>query len=87
METPVVAPCKAGVCGRYLAVIAGSNPALTRTSVCCECGVLSGEVFAIVQRSPTSVVCLSVIMKPRREGLGALGLSRREKIEVGGAGV
>jgi hypothetical protein len=45
------------------------------------------EVFALVQRSPTSVVCLNVFRKHHRGGLDPLGLSRHEKIEVGEAGV
>ena len=50
--------------------------------VCCPV-----EVFALVQRSPTSVVCLNVITKPHRGGLDLLGLSRHEKIEVSGASI
>jgi hypothetical protein len=43
MPIPVAVRSKARVCGRSLAWIAGSNPAGTLLSLCCECCVLSGR--------------------------------------------
>ena len=58
VSDPVTArsTCKAWVCGRSLAGIAGSNPA-EGVDVCLLCFVLSDEISAmcqaLVQRSPT----------------------------------
>ena len=50
--------------------------------VCCPVEVLHSSRGVLL-----SVVCLSMIVKPHRGGLDPLGLSRHEKIEVGGAGI
>ena len=65
---PVVARCKAWVCDRSLAGIAGTNAAGTWMTVSC---VLSGTGLCVAahpcRRALPSVLCLSVMVKPQYE--------------------
>jgi hypothetical protein len=67
--TPVTARSKTWVCGRSLAGSVGSNPAGAWMSVSCGCCVLSGKGLRRAGHSSRgvlpSLVCLSVIVKPR----------------------
>jgi hypothetical protein len=60
---PMAALSKAWVCGRSLAGIVGSNPARGIDVSLCECCVLPADLSSRVVLP--SVVCLSVIVKPR----------------------
>ena len=82
---------KAWVCGRSLAGIASSNPAVGMdVSVCCECCVLLGrgqcdELITSPEES-YQVWCLSVIVKPQQyrgpEPLGAVASGKEDLIKM-----
>ena len=62
---PVSARSKAGVLGRSLAGITGSNPAGGHGYLSLVSVVLSGRADNSFRGVLASVVCLSVIVKPR----------------------
>jgi hypothetical protein len=75
---PVASRTEASVCGHSLAGVACSNPAgLMDLFLLCECSVVERSLRWIDHLSRgvlPSVVCLSVIVKPRQlEGPGSLG--------------
>jgi hypothetical protein len=77
---------KVWVCGRSLAGIAGSNPAvggggcLSLVNIVCYQVEVSASGWSLVQRNPTECdVCQSMIEEPHKGVLGPLGLSSRKK--------
>ena len=71
----MAAQYKEWIYGRSLAGIAGLNPSGAWMSVCFECCpvVVPAMGRSLVQRSPTDVLCLSVIEELHTGGLGPLG--------------
>jgi len=67
-STPIseAAQFKTWSCGRSFAGDAGSNPARAWMSVSYECCVLSGRVLCDGPITRPRVMCLSVIVKPRK---------------------
>jgi hypothetical protein len=77
---------KVRICGRSLAEITDSNPAVGMIFVSFECCGLSGRdlcdgpITRVEESNRMLCVYLTVISKPQRQGgLGALGLQSHEK--------